>query len=101
MSARNEVLKNQISLIEGAMKKAGLWSHNVPDWIRTYKEGPIENVWQWLQFIHLPMRRNGNIDNSRYLAPQVSAHLESDTSHDELLQLIIELDSITSTLHKT
>ena len=95
-----EVLKNHISLIESAMKKAGVWSQDVPEWISTYNEGPIENVWQWLQFIQLPMRMNGGITPSHYLAPQISIHLQPDYNHTELLQLIIELDSITSTLHK-
>ena len=93
-------MNTQINLIIEAMKQAGVWSNETPDWIRYYNEGPIENIWQWLQFIHLPLRSSGIIDQPKYLAPQLGNHTNSDPSKQKILQLIIELDSITSTLHK-
>lgn len=99
-TARNQV-NAQINLIQQAMKDAGVWSNEIPEWICHYHGGPIVNIWQWLQFIHLPLRNNGKIKKPQYLAPQISKYVDSDPSHRQILQLVIELDSITSTLHKT
>ena len=91
-------LQVQIDLIEDAMKKAGVWSTEIPEWIHNYQEGRIVNIWQWLQFIHLPMRHNGTIKKADYLAPRLSAYMNGDNDHRHILQLVIELDSISSTL---
>lgn len=101
MSQYPNPLHVQIELIEEAMKTAGVWSSDIPEWIGNYEEGHIENVWQWLQFIHLPMRLNGSIKNPHYIAPQVSQYMNGAVDHRRILQLVIELDSITSTLHKS
>ena len=95
-----QALNNQIDLIEDAMKKAGVWSFETPDWIRNYKNGQIHDIWQWLQFVHLPLRRNGTIGQHLYLAPQISHMVMTNKEHNKILQLVIELDSITSTLNK-
>ncbi|MFZ1678475.1 MAG: YqcC family protein [Saprospiraceae bacterium] len=97
MPGKHEVLNNQINLIQNAMKKAGVWSTDTPDWIHTYPEVSNMNVWQWLQFIHLPMRLNKTIKKSDYLAPRISEHIKDNPERQRILQLIIELDSITST----
>jgi uncharacterized protein YqcC (DUF446 family) len=91
-------LKDQIALIEDAMRIAGVWSEEIPDWIRSYREGPIPDIWEWLQFIHLPMRLNGTIKKAEYLAPRLSPFTNGNADHQNILQLVIELDSITSTL---
>lgn len=93
-------MNTQIDLIKEAMQQAGVWSNETPDWIRYYNEGPIENIWQWLQFIHLPLRSSGIIDQPHYLAPQLGNYMNSDPLQRKILQLVIELDSITSTFHK-
>lgn len=98
---KEEALHIQIDLIKDAMQKAGVWSNEAPDWIRNYKEGPIVNIWQWLQFIHLPLRSSGIIHYPNYLAPQLSTYINGDPLHSKILQLVIELDSITSTLNKS
>jgi len=101
MSHYPNSLQVQIELIEEAMKKAEVWSTEVPDWIRNYKEGPIVNIWQWLQFVHLPLRSSGIIHQPNYLAPQLSNYMNSDPLQRKILQLVIELDSITPTIEKT
>jgi|SRR3990170_7447178 len=100
MALKQNSLTTQISLIEEAMKNAGVWSPEVPEWIRCYDNGKIENIWQWLQFIHLPMRIKGSLNTTGYLAPQIREHINPGASHQQILQLIIELDSISSTLSK-
>jgi len=93
-------LQEQITLIEHAMKKAGVWSDEAPDWIINFQEGPIVNIWEWLQFIHLPMRSNGAIRKADYLAPRLSSYMNNDNDQRHILQLVIELDSISSTINK-
>src|SRR3989337_4478082 len=100
MPNRPNSLEMQIRLIEEAMRNAGVLSSETPEWIKNYNNEKIENIWHWLQFVHLPMRMNGTFNSTRYLAPQISAHLNSDQSFQQILQLIIELDSISSTLEK-
>ena len=94
-------MKTQIDLIKEAMQQAGVWSNETPDWIKYYKEGPIVNIWQWLQFIHLPLRTSGIIEQPHYLAPQLRNYMDADLLHKKILQLVIELDSITPTIEKT
>ena len=94
-------LHEQVDLIKEAMKKAGVWTKESPEWVRNYQEGQIVNIWQWLQFIHLPIREAGNLQKPYYLAPQLSQYMNEDPAKTQILQLVIELDSITSTLHKT
>ncbi len=90
----------QIEIIEEAMKKAGVWSTEIPRWIRNYHENNIIDIWQWLQFIYLPMRCNGTIREPHYIAPIVSPYLNTETKYRHILQLVIELDSITPTIEK-
>jgi uncharacterized protein YqcC (DUF446 family) len=100
MSPYTNSISAQINLIEEAMKKAGVWSEELPDWIQNYSEDHIVNIWQWLQFIHLPMRMDGSFRQMPYLAPRLSAYMDSDPAHRDILQLVIELDSLTSTISK-
>lgn len=90
----------QIEIIEEAMKKAGVWSTHIPGWISNYRENNIIDIWQWLQFIYLPMRRNGTLSEPHYIAPILSPYLNAETSYSHILQLVIELDSITPTIEK-
>lgn len=95
-------IQHQIRLVEEAMKETGKWSDTVPDWVREYRSGPIPDVWQWLQFIYLPLRIQNTLRPSQYLAPLVTAHAGDDLPPESiLLQRIVELDSLTSTLHHT
>ncbi len=98
MSLTRSEIQMQINLIEEAMKKAGVWSADPPTWITDFQEGNVSNIWQWLQYIHLPMRLHNVSRNHQYLAPQLMQHLGSDPGHLQILQLIIELDSISPTL---
>ena len=93
-------MNTQIDLIKEAMQQAGVWSNDAPDWIRSYNEGPIDNIWQWLQFIHLPMRQAGFINQPHYLAPQLGSYANEDPLQRKIMQLVIELDAITPTIEK-
>jgi hypothetical protein len=97
--ARNQ-LQMQINLIEQAMKDAGVWSFEVPAWVQTYTGGPVPDIWHWLQFIHLPMRMQGHLHKPGYLAPQLISYMNGNQAHQKILQLVIELDSLSPTLQK-
>jgi hypothetical protein len=102
MKSEREQLRYQIELIREAMKHAGKWSESVPDWVNQYHSEAIPDIWQWLQFIYLPLRINDVVRPSQYLAPQVTAHAGGQLPPESLLlQRIVELDSLTSTLHHT
>src|SRR4029078_3832902 len=98
MSLYAQTIKVQIDLIEEAMKKAGVWSMEEPEWVTHYHGEPIPNVWQWLQYIHLPMRVRGSVQKPRYIAPLLSPYMNSEAPFLQILQLVIELDSISTTL---
>lgn len=90
----------QIELIKQSMREVGVWSNEVPAWIGRYAPEEIPDIWQWLQFIYLPMRSNGTISEPHYIAPIVSPYLNKETKYRHILQLVIELDSISPTLEK-
>jgi uncharacterized protein YqcC (DUF446 family) len=95
----NATIRQQMMLIEEAMKIAGFWSDTAPDWVSQYKSDAIPDIWQWLQFVYIPLRIKGILRPSVYLAPQVTAHAGITLSEESLLlQRIVELDSLTPTL---
>ena len=100
MSTHQNLLHEQIDLIQKAMKTAGVWSDKIPSWAKNYQLDQIPNIWQWLQYIYLPMRLNGTITEPHYIAPIVSPYMTTESKFREILQLVIELDSISSTIEK-
>lgn len=89
----------QIEQIEAAMKKAGVWSTEAPEWVTHFQEDCATDIWQWLQFIYLPMRIKGTPPNAPYLAPQLTSFIHLNPTFTPILQLTIELDSLTPTFH--
>ncbi|MEO6130635.1 MAG: hypothetical protein ABIQ02_02220 [Saprospiraceae bacterium] len=101
MTLYADSIQIQIDLIEEAMKKAGVWSTEIPDWVTRYREEPIPDIWQWLQYIYLPMRYKGTVHKPHYVAPLLSPYLNTESPLKEILQLVIELDSISPTIPKS
>lgn len=98
----NRQILDQITLIEEEMKIAGLWTSGAPDWVCRYQSQAIPDFWQWVQFVCLPFHKEGRFRQQEYLATQVTAHAGMHLSeHPLVLQRIVELDSLTSTLHHT
>lgn len=92
-------IQYQITLIEDAMKTAGIWSETIPDWVHQYCSDGIPDIWQWLQFVYLPMRKEAKMRTPHYLAPVITPHTGiKQPMHALILQRIVELDSMTSTL---
>ena len=94
MDIRVEPIKNQIRKITEAMKEAGVWKDTVPDWIYQYTEGQGPDFWEWMQFIHLPMRLTRPTDRVSYLAPKLKTYIADSPAFTPLLQLTIELDAM-------
>jgi uncharacterized protein YqcC (DUF446 family) len=90
----------QIESIEHAMKNAGVWSQEIPEWVQTYSHGAIPNIWEWLQFIYLPLRSNGTLQKPHYLALILSPYMNAAPEYRNILQLVIELDSLSPTIQK-
>lgn len=88
----------QITLIEEAMKKAGVWTNRTPQWVFHYQGEGTPDIWEWLQFIYLPMRSRGEACPPHLLAPLLSAHLDFKSELQNILQLVIELDSLSPTI---
>lgn len=101
MPSKQQILCHQIELIHQAMQQAGLWSAEMPAWIYAYEQGPVPDVWQWMQYIYLPMRLAGTIDHYEYLAPKINAHIKNNPALTPILQLIIELDALTPAIPKS
>jgi len=100
VATEQHALAHQIRLIQEAMKEAGVWSNQAPIWIHHYSTEEIPNIWEWLQYIYLPMRLNGTVTKPHYVAPILSPYMKSDPQLNNILQLVIELDSISTTLEK-
>ncbi len=82
------------------MQEAGVWSEVIPGWVQNYQGNQFPDIWQWLQFIYLPMRLNGTITEPHYIAPILSPFLQAETKYRHILQLVIELDSLSPTIEK-
>lgn len=100
---------NDINLIAGKVKEVkeemkllGLWSAVTPAWVMHYGKRNIttgEDFSEWLQFIYLPNRKMNtawsDIGKERdYIAPQATKFFSDDVKKGRLLQLLIELDSL-------
>lgn len=99
ISSTNE-LKDQIDRIKQAMMQAGVWSTEIPSWLDQYQLDQIPDIWQWLQYIYLPMRLNGQWFKPHYIAPVIGPYLNTTPELQRILQLVIELDSLSPTLEK-
>jgi hypothetical protein len=88
----------QIKLIKAAMKKAGVWSSRTPTWAISYNGESVANFWEWLQFIYIPMRMNGDSCPPHLLAPMLARHVEDDSELKNILTLVIELDNLSPSI---
>lgn len=84
--------------VTAELKRAGLWKKQSPGWITDYEEKIIadeQDFLEWLQFIYLPNCLQGKIETERKLiAPQAIKYFGNDVRKGKLLQLLIELDSL-------
>lgn len=99
-SDSNTPIIHQINLITQAMKEQGVWSHSTPDWIYQHQDASFPDVWQWLQFVYLPMRLHSRFTLPHYVAPILSPYLDTTPHLAHILPLLIELDALSPTIKK-
>lgn len=75
-----------------------LWKQDMPAWVHTYNKCPETGIefTDWLQFVFLPnkLQRKNNVRFDS-IAPQAVRFCEKDINRGKLLQLLVELDSLT------
>lgn len=100
MSASSE-LKDKINEVREELKRNGLWKKNLPVWVTDYEQREInthEDFTEWLQFIYLPNRLEQTETKDQlpesFVALQAKKYFSEDVRKGKLLQLLIELDSL-------
>ena len=84
------------------MRSTGVWKNETPAWVKEFEKRTIttgEDFSEWLQFVYLPNRMqeaesNQLVSERNYIVPQAIKFFSSDLKKGKLLQLLIELDSI-------
>ena len=94
-------LKEKIAEVYEELKRTSLWKAEVPEWVHHYQKEPQTQVEfsQWLQFVYLPnlFQEAGTYRitaNEQTIAPQAIKFFGEDVKKGKLLQLLIELDSL-------
>ncbi len=96
------LVAEKINEVKEEMKRVGLWATVAPAWVMHFGKGSISNdkdFSEWLQFIYLPNRKletavKKEFYEKNYIAPQAIKFFSSDVKKGKLLQLLIELDSL-------
>lgn len=96
------IIREKIQELIEALKADGLWLDQQPAWVRRYNdEGALcsPGFFEWLQFIYLPnlLREAGrqhHVVMKENLTPQAIRFFGEDVKRGNLLQLLIELDSL-------
>jgi uncharacterized protein YqcC (DUF446 family) len=90
-------LTEKIAEVYEELKRTSLWQNEVPEWVHHYQKEPQTQVEfsEWLQFVFLPNKVQGNklIDFGN-IAPQAVKFFGNDIQRGRLLQLLVELDSL-------
>ncbi len=84
------------------MKSIGLWKKQTPVWVSNYQTTMIateHDFNEWLQFVYLPnllqqAGSNRTYIEKRNVVPQAMDFFGEDVKKGKLLQLLIELDSL-------
>lgn len=96
------LIAEKITEVKEEMKRVGLWASITPVWVLQYSKRSIttgEGFSEWLQFIYLPNRKTDTTWKKEeytrdYIAPQATKFFGGDRNKEKLLQLLIELDSL-------
>ncbi|MEO5647009.1 MAG: YqcC family protein [Chitinophagaceae bacterium] len=100
--AEVELITEKIYGVRDEMKSAGLWKKHLPDWVSDFQKTVIyteHDFSEWLQFVYLPnlLQQAGNnltFREKRNIVPQAMKFFGEDVKKGKLLQLLIELDSL-------
>jgi len=97
-----DTVYGKVQEIIDELKSAELWLKEPPVWVSDFQKGNIANsqeFLEWLQFVYLPnlLPQSGNHNillTKNYVAPQAVKFFNGDIKKGKLLQLLIELDSL-------
>ncbi|WP_462250371.1 YqcC family protein [Ferruginibacter sp.] len=96
------LIAEKINEVRDEMRRTGVWKNETPAWVKEFEKRTIdtgEDFSEWLQFVYLPNCPQ-EPDNSlfviekNYIVPQAIKFFGSDIKKGKLLQLLIELDSL-------
>lgn len=98
----SHLIAEKINDVRTEMRSTGLWKTETPAWVKEFEKRTISNLEDfsgWLQFVYLPNRiqEAGNIKHTAekiYIVPQAMKFFGNDLKKGKLLQLLIELDSL-------
>jgi uncharacterized protein YqcC (DUF446 family) len=96
-----DMVSEKIHEIIRELQQQQLWKKHMPDWVTDYSTREIiseEDFAGWLQFVLLPnLQQQNSLMTGRvknYVAPQAVRFFSHDVKKGRLLQLLIELDSL-------
>ena len=96
------LIAEKINEVKEEMRRTSLWKNETPPWVKEFEKRTIttgEDFIEWLQFVYLPNRmqeaeNNQLVCEKNYIVPQALKIFSSDIKKGKLLQLLIELDSL-------
>ena len=96
------LIAEKIKEVRDEMRSTGLWKKEVPAWVKEFEKRMItnrEDFSEWLQFVYLPNRVQETesrqpVLEKIYIVPQAVKFFGNDIKKGKLLQLLIELDSL-------
>ena len=96
------LIAEKINEVRNEMKRTGIWKMQPPAWVNEFDKKTIttgEDFSEWLQFIYLPNRMQETESRQPvivkiYIVPQAVKFFGNDIKKGKLLQLLIELDSL-------
>jgi uncharacterized protein YqcC (DUF446 family) len=94
-------ITDKVAELKTEMKRIGLWKKHVPYWVNEFAQSNIkteQDFAEWLQFVYLPnmmqVENRSSMGTEKYIVPQAIQFFGVDVQKGELLQLLIELDSL-------
>jgi uncharacterized protein YqcC (DUF446 family) len=96
------LIAEKINEVRTEMKTTGIWNNHTPGWVNEFAKrniATLEDFSEWLQFVYLPNRMQEAESNKAvlekiYIVPQAVKFFGNDVKKGKLLQLLIELDSL-------
>jgi uncharacterized protein YqcC (DUF446 family) len=94
-----DLVQEKINEIIHEMQQHRLWKNQTPGWVTDFSNKEIiseEDFSGWLQFVFLPnLQQHSRMnEGKKMVAPQAVKFFGEDVRKGKLLQLLIELDSL-------
>ncbi len=96
------LIAEKINEVREEMRKTGTWKNSLPEWVKEFgkrRTDAGDDFNEWLQFIYLPnmlleVENKQQRPEKIFIVPQAVQFFGSDIQKGKLLQLLIELDSL-------